>query len=79
MYFDLIIPFSNVNRTVLAISISKRFISFKRNFRNFVNELGFITSSSGAMSKKYLKDISYLNVQPDQYLINRKLISKEDI
>jgi hypothetical protein len=28
--------------------------------RNFVNELGFITSSSGAMSKKYLKDISYL-------------------
>ena len=47
MYFDLIIPFSNANWTVLAISISKRFISFKRSFRNFVNELGFITSSSG--------------------------------
>ena len=30
-------------------------LSFKRSFRNFVNELGFITSSSGAMSKKIFK------------------------
>ena len=39
---------------------SKRFISFKRSLRNLVNELGFMSSSSGDMSRKYLKDISYL-------------------
>src|SRR5665648_837341 len=45
--------------TVLFISISKRFISFKRSFRNLVKELGSITASSGAISRKYLNDISY--------------------
>ena len=34
-------------------------VSFKRSFLNFVNELALITSSSGFISKKYLKDISY--------------------
>src|SRR3954469_8299475 len=46
--------------TVLLISMSKRFTSIKRSFRNLVNELGLITGSSGAILRKYLKDMSYL-------------------
>src|SRR5690625_1401015 len=46
--------------TVLEINKSIKLLSFSRSRRNFVKELGFMTSSSGAMSKKYLKDISYL-------------------
>ena len=58
--FDCIMFFSIAIVTVLEISISKRFISFNRNLRNLVNELGLMTLSSGAISQKYLKDISYL-------------------
>jgi hypothetical protein len=60
MDFDFITPFSNAIRTVFAISMSNKFISFRRSLRNFVRELGLMTASSGAMSRKYLKDISYL-------------------
>lgn len=51
----IMIPFSIAISTVLEISIS-----FNRSLRNFINELGLITVSSGAISRKNLKDISYL-------------------
>ena len=44
--------------TVLLISKSRRFESLSRSFLNFVNELGFMTESSGAIPKKYLYDKS---------------------
>src|SRR5699024_1466556 len=55
-----ITSFSMAISTVLLINISNRFTSFNRNLRNLVNELGSITDSSGAMSRKNLNDISYL-------------------
>src|SRR5690606_15103437 len=58
--FDLIIPFSRAIDTVLLINRFNRSISFKRSLRNLVSELELITSSSGAISRKYLKDMSYL-------------------
>jgi hypothetical protein len=56
-----IMPFSIAISTVLLTSMSSRFRSFNRSFRNLVNELASITGSSGAIPRKYLKDISYLD------------------
>src|SRR5699024_4147626 len=53
------ILFSCAISTVLEMSKSNKLQSFRRSCLNFVNELGSITSSSGAISKKYLNDISY--------------------
>src|SRR5690606_25237167 len=58
--FDFIIPFSRAIDTVLLINRFKRSMSFNRSLRNLVSELELITSSSGVISRKYLKDISYL-------------------
>ena len=44
--------------TVFPMSRSKRFKSFSRSLRNLVKELESMTESSGAMSKKYLNDMS---------------------
>ncbi|MNL58629.1 hypothetical protein D3C87_1822800 [compost metagenome] len=52
------IPFSIAIDTVLPISRFSKSVSLRRSLRNFVNELGLMTLSSGVMSKKYLKDIS---------------------
>ena len=60
MDFDLIIPFSMAIVTVLPIKRFNKSVSLSRNFLNFVSELGFITPSSGVISKKYLNDISNL-------------------
>src|SRR5699024_12386496 len=55
-----ITSFSMAISTVLLINISNRFTSFNRHLRNLENELGSITDFSGAMSRKNLNDISYL-------------------
>ena len=44
--------------TLLPMSRSRRFSSFRRCFLNLVRRLGWITSSSGDNPRKYLKDIS---------------------
>src|SRR5665647_3603434 len=58
MDFDLMMPFSMAMETVLPIRRFNKSVSFNRSFLNLVRELGFITSSSGVISKKYLKDMS---------------------
>src|SRR5699024_12407055 len=55
-----ITSFSMAISTVLLINISNRFTSVNRKLRNLVNEVGSITDSSGARSRKNLNDISYL-------------------
>src|SRR5690349_9079929 len=57
----LISSFSSEISTVLLINMSNNPTSFKRSLRNFVKELELITDSSGAISRKYLKDISYFD------------------
>src|SRR5690606_39331569 len=59
MDLDLMISFSMAMETVLLINRFNRSASFSRNLRNLVNELELMTASSGAISRKYLKDISY--------------------
>src|SRR5665648_64605 len=61
VYFwnELLVYFSvEINKTVLPIRRFNKSVSFNRNFLNLVSELGFITSSSGVIPKKYLKDMS---------------------
>jgi len=55
---ERLMTFSTAIDTVLPINRLNQSVSLKRSFVNFVNELEFMTSSLGAISKKYLQDIS---------------------
>ena len=63
-----------VIRTVFAAGMFNRLISFRRSLRNFVRELGLITLSSGAISRKYLKDCTASIIKT--IFINKLFINK---
>jgi len=59
--FDRMIPFSIAIVTVLLMSRFNRSLSFNRSFLNFVNELGSITPSSGAVGHAIFADQFFID------------------